>query len=144
MFGSVHDELALDGPHAVHLVLREQLVTGDHQRVHVGDGATCSLKTSKVNKNHRLLLLKLDKQSGGTIYRPFLAQLGHLYTLICCKNCNLCLKKTKINEKEAGVGPFFKKTIPGAMMLSPLVKPMISLILEKVACSIRMKTGAIS
>ena len=54
------------------------------------------------------------------------------------------MKKTKINEKEAGVGPFFKKTIPGAMMLSPLVKPMISLILEKVACSIRMKTGAIS
>ena len=27
----------------------------------------------------------------------------------CCKNCNVCLKRPKINEKEAGVGPFFKK-----------------------------------
>ena len=24
-----------------------------------------------------------------------------------CKNCNVCLKRPKINEKEAGVGPFF-------------------------------------
>jgi len=40
MFRGVHDELALDGPHAVLLVLREQLVAGDHQGVHVRDGAT--------------------------------------------------------------------------------------------------------
>ena len=26
-----------------------------------------------------------------------------------CKNCNVCLKRPKINEKEAGVGPFLKK-----------------------------------
>ena len=31
---------------------------------------------------------------------------GHFLTLICCKNC---LKRLKISEKEAGVGPFFKK-----------------------------------
>ena len=33
---------------------------------------------------------------------------GHdFFTLICCKNCNnVCLKRPKINEKEAGVGPF--------------------------------------
>ena len=24
-----------------------------------------------------------------------------------CKNCNVCLKRPKINEKEAGVGPLF-------------------------------------
>ena len=30
-----------------------------------------------------------------------------LFTLICCKNCVVCLKRLKINEKEAGVGPFF-------------------------------------
>ena len=30
--------------------------------------------------------------------------------LICCKKCIVCLKRPKINEKEAGVGPFFKKT----------------------------------
>ena len=31
---------------------------------------------------------------------------GHLFTFIGCKNCNLYLKKTKINKKEARVGPF--------------------------------------
>ena len=37
---------------------------------------------------------------------------GHFFTYICCKNCNdVCLKRPKINEKEAGVGPFFKKNI---------------------------------
>ena len=35
---------------------------------------------------------------------------GHFFTYICCKNCIVCLKRLKINEKEAGVGPFFKKT----------------------------------
>ena len=35
---------------------------------------------------------------------------GHFFTYICCKNCNdVCLKRAKINEKEAGVGPFKKK-----------------------------------
>ena len=37
--GGVHDELPLDGAHAVLLVLRVQLVAGDHEGVHVGDGA---------------------------------------------------------------------------------------------------------
>ena len=37
---------------------------------------------------------------------------GHFFTYYCCKNCNVCLKRPKMNEKEAGVGPFFlKKTI---------------------------------
>ena len=30
------------------------------------------------------------------------------FTLICCKNCIVCLKRPKINGKEAGVGPFLK------------------------------------
>ena len=36
---------------------------------------------------------------------------GHFCTFICCKNCNdVCLKKRpKINEKEAGVGPFLEE-----------------------------------
>ena len=33
---------------------------------------------------------------------------GHFFTYVCCKNCFVCLKSTKINEKEARVGPFFK------------------------------------
>ena len=39
MLGGVHDELAFDGSHAVLLVLREEVVPGDHQGVHVRDGA---------------------------------------------------------------------------------------------------------
>ena len=31
---------------------------------------------------------------------------GHFFTFICCKNCNVCLKRPKINEKEARVGHF--------------------------------------
>ena len=29
---------------------------------------------------------------------------SHIFVVIVC---NVCLKRTKINEKEAGVGPFF-------------------------------------
>ena len=29
------------------------------------------------------------------------------FTLICCKNCVVCLKRPKIKEKEAGDGRFF-------------------------------------
>ena len=36
---------------------------------------------------------------------------GHFFTYICCKNCHVCLKTPKINEKEAGIGPFFKKNL---------------------------------
>ena len=33
------------------------------------------------------------------------------FTLIRCKNCIICLNRLKINEKEAGVGPFKKSAI---------------------------------
>ena len=36
---------------------------------------------------------------------------GHFFTFICCKNCIVCLKRPKINEKEAGVGPFLKNIV---------------------------------
>ena len=33
---------------------------------------------------------------------------GHdIFTLICCWNCTVCLKRPNINEKEDRVGPFF-------------------------------------
>ena len=35
---------------------------------------------------------------------------GHIFTLNCCKNCIVCLKRQKINGQEAGVGPFKNKT----------------------------------
>ena len=36
---------------------------------------------------------------------------GHFFTLICCKNCIVCLKRPKINKKEAGVGPIFFRNL---------------------------------
>ena len=33
---------------------------------------------------------------------------GYFFTYICSKNCNVCLKRPKNNEKEAVVGPFKK------------------------------------
>ena len=30
---------------------------------------------------------------------------GHFFSLISCKICVVCLKRTKINEKEAENGP---------------------------------------
>ena len=30
----------------------------------------------------------------------------HFFAIISCKNCNVCLKKTKINEKVAEDSPF--------------------------------------
>ena len=38
--------------------------------------------------------------------RHILDEYLDFFTLICCKNCIVCLKRPKINEKEAGVGPF--------------------------------------
>ena len=34
---------------------------------------------------------------------------GLFYIYICRKSCNVCLKRPKINEKEARIGPFLKK-----------------------------------
>ena len=34
---------------------------------------------------------------------------GHFFTYIFVVKFVMCSKKTKINEKEDGVGPFFKK-----------------------------------
>ena len=37
------------------------------------------------------------------------------FTFICCKNFIVCLKRPKINKKEAGVGPIFKKRLAIAL-----------------------------
>ena len=47
---------------------------------------------------------------------------GNFFTLNCCKNCIAGLNRPKINEKEAGIGPFFKKkmlikSIPNKLFL---------------------------
>ena len=38
---------------------------------------------------------------------------GYFFTLICCKNCIVCLfEKTENKQKEAGYGPFKKTILP--------------------------------
>ena len=40
---------------------------------------------------------------------PYSGWTWHFFRLICCKNCyDVCLKRPKINQKVAGVGPFIK------------------------------------
>ena len=52
-----------------------------------------------------------DSYSGGCGFKSHRCILdGHFFTYICCKNCIVCLIKTKTNEKEAGVSPFFIST----------------------------------
>ena len=36
---------------------------------------------------------------------------GHFFTLNCCKNWNVCLKKPKLNDKRGWDCPFFKKCV---------------------------------
>ena len=48
---------------------------------------------------------------------PYTGWIWHLFTLICCKHCIVCLKRPRINEKEAGACPF--KKIIGNLRISP-------------------------
>ena len=43
------------------------------------------------------------------IQAPYTGWIWHFSHLFVTNNCNVCLKRPKINEKEAGVGPFFNK-----------------------------------
>ena len=45
---------------------------------------------------------------------------------ICCKNGVVCLKRLKINEKEAGNGPFFKVTFKKKNLNGGLTKASFS------------------
>ena len=53
----------------------------------------------------------------GTIYWMDMT----LFTLICCKKFIVCLKRPKINKREARVGPFFEK-IKAAFIVSVITK----------------------
>ena len=50
------------------------------------------------------LVPKVMGSNPGTVY--WMEIFSHIFVV---KICNVCLKRPKINEKEAGVGPFFKK-----------------------------------
>ena len=59
-----------------------------------------------------LVVMGDDSHSKGCGFESWRRVLdGHFFTLICSKNCIVCLKRPKINGKEARVGPFLKKKI---------------------------------
>ena len=45
---------------------------------------------------------------GGGFKSQFPILDGHIFTNICCKNSNVCLKRRKLMEKETMDGPFKK------------------------------------
>ena len=56
-----------------------------------------------------LVVMGRDSRSEGCGFESrHRIQYGHFFTYNCCKNCNICLKRQKIIEKEAGIGPFKK------------------------------------
>ena len=72
--------------------------------------SSCSKVIRHLDGSPGLVVMGGDSCSRG---RGFKSQhhilYGHFLTFICCKNCNVCLKNAKINEKEAVDGPFLKK-----------------------------------
>ena len=64
---------------------------------------TCSLGGSP-----GLVVMGVDSRSNGRGFESRYRILDGHFTLICCKKIIVCLKRPKINEKEAGVGPFYK------------------------------------
>ena len=84
--------------------------------------------------NGRWLMVK---RSWVQILAPYTGWNWNFLTVICCKNCkDVCLKSQKINEKEAGVGPFFtkkcqqKKLWSFSELLSPLFTKLLNYISE--------------
>ena len=64
------------------------------------------------------MVMEGDSRSEGRGFKSWHCILdGHFFTYICCKNCNVCLKRPKRNEKEAGVGAFLKKNITSSSYL---------------------------
>ena len=70
-----------------------------------------------------LVVLGRDSGSEGCGFKSWHHILdGHFFTYICCKNCNVCLKRPKINKKEAGIGPFFKKNLQGNVYIYDITR----------------------
>ena len=56
-----------------------------------------------------LVVMGRDSRSGGRGFKSQHRILnGHFFTYICCKNCIVCLKRSKINGEEAGLAQFLK------------------------------------
>ena len=68
--------------------------TGLHEKRTKIDWKSCTAKMVMFGRGFESRRCKLD------------GHLVHFFTLICFKNCIVCLQKPNINEKEAGVSPF--------------------------------------
>ena len=70
-----------------------------------------------------LVVMGVDSRSKG---RGFESQRrildGHFFTLICCKNCIVCLKKTE-NKRKRGLAQFLKKKQEAGGLKISLEKP---------------------
>ena len=76
-------------------------------KIHIQQSFTRSLYT--VGGSPGLVVIGRDSCSEGRGFKSRHCKLdGNFFTFICCKNCNIC---SKINEKEAEVGPFLKKKL---------------------------------
>ena len=70
-------------------------------------GRNCKFKIMCVGGSPGLVVMGRDSRTEGHGFDSWYRILdGHFFTYICCKNCIVCLKRPKINEKEAVVGPF--------------------------------------
>ena len=47
---------------------------------------------------------------------------GLLFTLVCCKNCHVCLKIGKITKKTPGMAYFFKKNLQGIVHIDDITR----------------------
>ena len=74
-----------------------------------GFDALLTIKNCKVGGSPGLVIVEGDSCSKGCGFESWRRILdGHFFTLICGKNCIVCLKRLEINDKEARDGPFFK------------------------------------
>ena len=70
---------------------------------------------------------------------PYTGWTLHFFTLTCCKNCIACLKRLKINEKEAGIlSIFLKKTMEVPTLLVLLFEAVINLFYRPLIISDRV------
>ena len=65
---------------------------------------------------------------------------GHFFIMICCINGIVSLKRLKINEKEAGVGPFKKEEATRAKTRFKATSPKKSYLLQMNALSTLMES----
>ena len=87
--------------------------------------------TKMTNVGHPgVVIMGGDSYSGG---RGFQWMDMTFFTMICCKNCIVCLKRPNINEKEPGMAYFLKKNtnVFGVTILNDFLHQITKLNMRK-------------